>query len=173
MCRRPWACEVSIGGHSLSHLQHWNLFTRSVNIYLEYIVYWALSEWEGTCLVLSRLYMLNNYLCVNEIGFPAHTGVPKAHMERLTNRCNEQGILKRDWRGMSKKERCVSNVAVHTSPFTRSLCQGFKHLVLVSGDQLRPKKYFLWPKRAHFCSSPARWLLPIASIGIFFFNIFT
>lgn len=59
------------------------------------------------------------------------------------------------------------------SPFTRSLCRGFKHLLLVSGDQLRPKKYFLWPKRALFSSSPARWLLPVASISIFFFYIFT
>lgn len=28
---------------------------------------------------------------MNEIGFPAHTGVPEAHTERLPNRCNEQG----------------------------------------------------------------------------------
>lgn len=86
--------------------------------YSEYMLYWALSEREETCLVLSRLYMLSNCLCMNDIGLPAHTGVPKAHMERLTNRCNEQGILER------VKRRTVYLMWLSTCPHSHGAFAG-------------------------------------------------
>lgn len=158
--------EVSTGGHLLSYLRPWNLSTGSVG---------SVNIWSTLCTELwmsEKGRILKDILSAEQILYatiiyewmkldsqliqasPKH--IPKGCPTGVTRRNPWHLFLKRDERGISKKEnRGTTIVGTHVSPFTHRLCQGFLAPGTGFGWWVRSEKYVIWHERPHSCSSSA------------------